>query len=162
MLWLITYGKHLMVSLIMVVLNSRDWPGKLWLPKNVPENSVIIITTWKTRHRSLALTMPKIYSNIWKNRLEGELHDLKFFLNEIFHRPACLTIGNNLPPKPLVLWPPFFLRVKVILSAPTFLVLKMILDLHHCDHFHLQCLAWLLLKGVNFRWLLSVQHITHT
>ena len=60
----------------------------------------------------------KIYSNIRKTDQKTSYTILKFS-NEIFvSHPASLiaslTTGNDLPPKPLVLWSPFFLRVKVI------------------------------------------------
>ena len=47
-------------SLSTVVLNNKDWPGKLWLPKMCPK------TDLQEEHRSIAtaLTMLKIYSNI--------------------------------------------------------------------------------------------------
>ena len=56
-----------------LVLNGRNWPGKLWLPKHVPENSIVIMTTWKTRHRSIGttLTMPKIYFQIFEKQIRS-------------------------------------------------------------------------------------------
>ena len=83
-----------------------------------------------------------------KNRLEVELHDFNFLNNETFiclpaSLPACLTTGNNLPPKPLGIQPPFFFRAK---STQTFLVLPKILVLCHCDYFHLQCLGFFFMK----------------
>ena len=51
----------------------------------------------------------------------------------------------------------FTYRVKVISVHTNLFVPTKILALHHCDDFHLQCLAH---KGVNLQFLLSVSHYT--
>ena len=44
---------------MVVVINSRDRLGKIWLPKNAPENNLVIIISIGT-----PLSIPKMYSNI--------------------------------------------------------------------------------------------------
>ena len=80
------------ISLSAVVLNSRNWPGKLWLLSKCIQNSLVIVTTWKT---STTLTIPKFYSNIQKNRLEDELKN--YIFSETRFSSACQPNHRKLP-----------------------------------------------------------------
>ena len=68
-----------MILLSMVVLNSRDFQGKLWLPKNVPKNNFITILSQKTVHKCIGTTLQrlKIDSKSLKTRLEWSYQILK-------------------------------------------------------------------------------------
>ena len=64
--------------------------------------SLVIITTWKTRHNCIYWYSVYNTKNLFKhskNKLEGELHDLKTFLNdEIFiSLPATLPDHRKWP-----------------------------------------------------------------
>ena len=99
--------------------------------------------------------MPKIYLNIQK------LIRWKFWNNEILS--ACLTTENDLP-KLLGIWSPFILSIKVnIFLHLNFLVVTLILVLHHGDYFCIQFLVGLTFFFVKVQtsdgFLLT--HITH-
>ena len=120
------------VQLGPVILNCRDWPGKLWLPeemclKKQPSNN---------NHFKKSDIYWYNINNAKKNWLEVKLHNFKVLLsNEIF-----VSQPYN----------PILSQSKVYFRAHKSFLFQQILALHHCDYFHLQCLAFLFIKVQTF------------